>query len=339
MVAASCVAAAVSFARAQPGSDYDFDFVTIGAPGNAPYTGDSPYNPPIAVGRGTVNYEYRIGRTEVTTSQWLGFVNTFTMREDSAFGLDLLPAHWGAEPDSAYSGPGYRWTVPTSGPAAMLPVSGITWREAALFCNWLNNGKPTERASIATGAYDTSTWGGTPPTFTDGPTHLPGAQFWIPSLDEWIKAAHFDPHRYGEGSGGWWVYPNGSDDPLVSGLPGTPGSQTSAGVVTEEPWGEWSIPLGAYPDVQSPWGLLDVSGGEREWTEEVVWPDSPQARVLAGSWAGFLDFGVFDHVSAFGGTSPSSHAGGIRIASSVPAPHAGMMAIVGIMVLTRRTRR
>ncbi|MFN7022419.1 MAG: hypothetical protein ACK4WH_13975, partial [Phycisphaerales bacterium] len=48
------------------------DFVRIGAVGNAPWPGNGQ---PVdrAVGRGGVDYEYSIGRFEVTTAQWVEF--------------------------------------------------------------------------------------------------------------------------------------------------------------------------------------------------------------------------------------------------------------------------
>lgn len=76
-------------------------------------------------------------------------------------------------------------------------------------------------------------------------------------MDEWIKAVYFDPDHGGTGQAGWWDQPNGSDTPLIPGLPGE--GETTADLFTDD--GAWFIPLGSYPDVQSPWGLLDVSGG------------------------------------------------------------------------------
>jgi len=327
---------------AQSNPDYDFDFVTIGAPGNAPYVGDSPFGPPTAFGRGSVPYEYRIGRTEVTTSQWLEFVNAFTMRADFDFGLDLLPTFWGARLDGSYSGPGLRWTLRSDvASPGMLPVQDINWRHAGQFCNWLHNNKIPEFSALTTGAYDTTTWGNDGREFTDDADHLPGARFWIPSLDEWMKAAHHDPDRYGDGQEGWWLYPNGTDEPLIGGPPGAGGGQTSAGVIPDEPWGEYDIPLGAYPDVRSPWGLLDASGGAREWTEYVFWPGLQYDRGLAGSRAGSDAFGdswLFDHVSVYGGSHPQGSGGGLRLASSVPPP-SGAWLLGGAILLYQRRRR
>lgn len=114
--------------------DYGIDFVTVGAAGNAAFTQQSPNFPNSEViGRGAVNYHYRIGRYEITTAQWMAFVNTFngTTRENAPPFFDWGgPFAWGAVSDPNYSGPGFRYTLPASNPnAAMQPVYGIGWRE------------------------------------------------------------------------------------------------------------------------------------------------------------------------------------------------------------------
>lgn len=92
--------------------------------------------------------------------------------------------------------------------AGMIPVIGLNWRVSAMYCNWLHNGKQNTLESLQSGAYDVSTFHTNPDgTFTDQITRSPGATFWIPSLDEWIKAVHYDPNRYGPGKGGWWESP------------------------------------------------------------------------------------------------------------------------------------
>ena len=183
------VAAVLFAAFASYGAqDYDFDWVTIGAAGNDPYLGDSPFGPDYAYGRGSVGYEYRIGRTEVTTGQWLEFVNTFSTQSDDMKTF-AEPFFWGAQVDPTYEGPGRRYRLRGNvASPELLPVGGISWREAAMFCNWLHNGKSSALSAIEHGAYDASTWGDDGRWFTDDPTHLPGARFWIPTLDEALQA-------------------------------------------------------------------------------------------------------------------------------------------------------
>lgn len=322
----------------QPAPDYDFNWAMIGVPGNPAYQGPIPGGP-LVQNRGGVDYVFRIARTEVTTAQWLEFVNAFTTSSDPAFGLGLLPGVWGAQRDLDYNGPGYRWMLrKDTSDAAMLPVAYISWREVALFCNWLNNGKPFDPKMLRTGAYDTSTWGDKFPVFTDESTHLASAQFWIPTLDEWIKAVYYDPNRYGEGKGGYWQYANSSDNLPVSGSPGV--GTTSAGYDTNMPFGEWDIPLGAYLDALSPWGLWDTSGASQEWTEEVITPEFRRARALKGSYAGPAGSIESDHVSRYSAMYPESAlASGLRVVSAVPSISSGALIVMVIVTTNFRRRR
>lgn len=321
-------------AMAQPDA---IDWVTIGDSGNEPYLGDSPFGPPYAYGRGGVDYVYRIGRTEVTTGQWMEFVNTFSTQSDDMSNF-AKPQHWGATIDQDYDGPGRRYVLVGSDSAEMFPVGGISWREAGMFCNWLHNGKSSELAALDYGAYDTSTWGQDGPHFTDDLTHLPGAKYWVPTLDESLKAMNYDPDRYGEGEGGWWLYPNMSDEPPIPGLPGE--GTTTAGMEFSDPT-IWTLPLGSYVDQLSPWGLLDTSGAAREWTEGLAPPGEKYNRVLIGAAAGDSNYIVHDHVSGLQGGPPGSAtiAEGLRLATSVPSPGSGVVLLVSTVFLGIRRRR
>lgn len=258
--------------------DYDFQWATIIDVNNPAYGGG-----PLGElsGRGSVPYEYRISRLELTSAQFLEFVNTFW---ESA---QIPLPYWFIGSSGILfdlQGPyQLRDDLPSAG---MIPVIGLNWRVSAMYCNWLHNGKSSDLDSLQGGAYDVSTFGTNPDgTFTDQITRSPGAKFWIPSLDEWIKAAHYDPDRYGPGEGGWWLYPNSSDMPLIPGPPGF--GQTSGGQFI----GSEYVPLGAYGRQLSPWGLWDASGGAAEWTEEVVYLDfGPERRVIDGRWAGIGPF-------------------------------------------------
>jgi formylglycine-generating enzyme required for sulfatase activity len=279
-----------------------------------------------------------MSRLEVTTSQWMEFVNTFASQPDliAPGGPEFVwgpTIWWGAVRDTSYSGPGIRWrTDPGTPQAGLVPVNGISWREAAIYCNWLNNGKPSQWSAVQNGSYDTSTFSTNPDgTFNDQLTHNPGAQFWIPTLDEMLKAAHYDPNRYGPGQGGWWEYSHRSDTPPMPGLPGI--GQTMAGLQLGN-FEEWDIPLGAYADVQSPWGLWDTSGGASEWTEESyqgIW------RRFDGTMAGFT-YAELDSGWLVGTDHPGGRAWGLRIASVIPAPGTLWIA-AGLFCACKRRRR
>lgn len=313
--------------------NYDFQWATIGDVGNPAYGGGP--NGELA-GRGSVGYAYRISRHELTSAQFLEFVNTFWNSAQIPLSSWTVGTS-GIQPDLV--GPYHlRDDYPN---AAMIPVIGLNWRSAAQYCNWLHNGKSSDPSSLQSGAYAVSTFGTNPDgTFTDQLTRSPGAKFWIPSLDEWMKAAHYDPNKFGTGLGGWWESPNGTDLPLMNGPPGI-GQTSGAGSYN---WGSPPvyIPLGAYSDVQSPWGLWDVSGGAAEWTESVDNPAAPSSRAIDGSWAGAPAFSTnldLAHGTDFLPPDALGYAG-LRIASAVPAPPGlALMGVTWFGLCGRRPRR
>jgi len=331
--ALTAVFAAAALAQPAPPS-YDFDFATIGSTGNAPWIGKDPYG--YAYGRGQVDYTYRISKLETTTAQWMEFVNTYSVL-GGQWTHFADPIGWGGEPDPTYTGPGRRYRLSGLPDAARLPVDGISWREAAMFCNWLHNEKSSAIAALQSGAYDTSTFGTNPNhTFTDQLTHSPGAKYWIPTLDERLKAVYYDPNRHGPSVGGYWDFANMSDQPPVPGLPGQ--GTTSGGLLLPNS-AEWEIPLGAYRDQVSPWGLWDTSGGTKEWLEEVLFSEFPVERGLGGSFAGGPGFQVVDRIYGLNSLSPDLGAtgAGLRIASAVPVPGSiTLLSAAGIMFARRR---
>lgn len=314
-----------AFAAGAPAPDFDFDWVTIGDPGNAPYDGRFGGS---NAGRGAVDYEFRIARTEITSAQWLEFINVFAPQSSNPFSA-FRPSFSGLTPTTLG-----KYRLNTFLPdAANIPVTGITWRDAAMFCNWLHNNKSSDPSAILSGAYDASTFYTDPAdnTFTDQATRSPSAKFWIPSLDEWIKAAHYDPDRYGDGEGGYWRHSHTSDEPPIPGAPGE--GETSVGYSPPAPGQSHYIPLGSYPNVQSPWGLLDASGGAGEWTEEIFFRES---RGADGAWAG-LAFPELDEIGRTLDLRPQSGSfAGLRVASAVPTPSTSL---VFLIILGRRTRR
>src|SRR5690606_11531585 len=128
----------------------------------------------------------------------------------------------------------------------------------------------------------------------------------------------------------WWDYPYGEDSEPIPGLPGDPGAQTSAGGVGSLEHPATLIPLGSYPDAQTPWSLLDASGGASEWTEE--W-NGFYARTVDGSRASnsSVDLDVIWSVSA----SSVDGSGGLRVASAVPGPGCGIVLAALVFIQSR----
>ncbi len=327
-----------------PISGDDPRWAVIGAVGNQPMLRPYPGDDPRPAGR--VDYVYRMARYEITTGEWLEFVNTFSTRSDE-WRLFAEPVIWSAVIDWSYDGPGYRWMLHEGEDAARMPVAGISWRDAAMYCNWLHNGKSAAVEAIQDGAYDTSTFYTFPDrSFTDQPTHHPDARYWIPTLDEWLKAVHYDPNKGGAGVEGWWAFPHSSDVAPIGGPPGI--GEANFGFDPPTSMGAWGIPVGSYPEVMSPWGLFDASGGASEHLEEILYWDSPDGprpedRWFDGSWASSPAriAEVLDDVQwnlAFAPGSAYAYTG-LRLASAVPGPSG--LVLVGVVAwggLLRRSR-
>lgn len=307
----------------------------IGSPGNAPnvYT-ETPGSTPRS--RGAVAYEYAITRTEITALQWNEFVQAYTpyiapaSRFDSRFFSDRFRPIFLPNNQVRYE------MLPA---AANYPVE-IGWRYAARYCNWLHNGKVNEAWAFENGAYDTSTFGDVAGGyFTDQISHNPDAKFWIPTIDEWHKAAYFDPSKYGQNQPGYWLYPTTSDTAPVSGLPEN-GGETSAGVPRTGPDFDYP-PTAAYADVMSPWGLWDLSGGYSEWLETVGQRpgEFPNSRRQRGSYAGDTNWDINDaSTGASLAESVQLGYGGVRIVSRIPEPGTalGVLLLRCRSLLTRR---
>lgn len=311
------------------------DFVTVGAAGNAPWTGGGSAN-----GRGQVNYQYRIGKYEVTTAQWAEFMNAaFDRPAGDAIPWVQTPFIWGASgttPNNSANPNARHWTVPAGN--EMRATGGISWRTAAIYCNWLCNGKATNREAFLTGAYDVSTFASIGGRYLDQLAHTPGAAYYIPTWDEWIKAAHYDPSKSNPDgtTGGYWTYSNSSDSPLIAGPPDI--GTANYGFTSPSPY---SIMLGSY-NVQSPWGLYDAAGFTGEWTEEALYGvpgDPPTDRLYEGSQWGFE--AVFaDMVRSPGGGDFPGLSGswvGFRIAS-IPSP-AVWSVVAGFLIHSTLRRR
>ncbi len=304
--------------------DYDFGWSVIGDPGNraanqneAPEFWDSAGNLLYSVG--SVDHTYRMATTEVTTNQYIEFLNAY--RHHTSFPLndtELTGGNIGYNPNTD------SFVIFTGHQHAGVQV---TWRMAARYTNWLHNGKGNDASDFETGAYDTTTFTNNPNgTVNDQATHNPDATFWIPTLDEWIKAAHWDPDK-NNGEGGYWLYPNGSDQPPIYALPGDGG--TSNGGTGR------LLPVGSYA-AQGPWGLFDMSGGGREWTGTADLLN--RARFADGSTYGSNASSAqgVDLLQNFGSGLPYAPLHSFRVASIVPAPATLLLPLAALLTSRRR---
>jgi formylglycine-generating enzyme required for sulfatase activity len=105
------------------------------------------------------------------------------------------------------------------------PVAWTSWFDAARYCNWLHNNKPntgTQTSSTTeTGAYALNgiTTGSAPDRSSSG-------AYYIPSENEWYKAAYY---KGGATNAGYWTYATQSNSAptCVTANTGGDGPETS----------------------------------------------------------------------------------------------------------------
>jgi len=164
---------------------------------------------PDAIVGGVAN-TYRISKTEVTNAQYTDFLNAVDAtgaNSLSLFNSNMAGNLGGIENTGAVDGSRY---IAQAG-REQNPVTYVSWYDSVRFINWLHNGQGT--GDTESGAY-TLTGGTVVPANGPGVTREAGATYWLPSKDEWYKAAYYNP------SGVYYDYANGSDTVPVSDQPG-----------------------------------------------------------------------------------------------------------------------
>ncbi|HWL54687.1 MAG TPA: SUMF1/EgtB/PvdO family nonheme iron enzyme [Chthoniobacteraceae bacterium] len=164
--------------------------------------------------------------------------------------------------------------------------------------------------------------------------HSEDAVYWLPTEDEWYKAAYYDPTK-GE-AGGYWLYPTQSDT-LGGNTIGQPHSANYGYEINGHP-----TDGGAYGDNSaSYYGTFDQGGNVWEWN--AAQEQDPGSGYLwkqrGGSWAS----GEGHLKSSFGQVYSVPIAEfdslGFRVAS-IPEPSEMLLvALGGVMFLVCRTRR
>jgi formylglycine-generating enzyme len=205
-------------------NSFQIEFVTIGNPGNPPDTTDRP------VTDGAVPYRYRIGKYEIS-EQMIGKANALG-------GLGI--------------------TMDSRGPD--FPATSVTWYEAARFVNWLNMSEGHSPAYKFDDSGAFQLWLPSDPGYDAANLYRNRrAMYFLPSLDEWHKAAYYDP-----ATGVYYDYPTGSDavpdgidsvgDPNFDALFNDGATNPDPNVITDV-------------GLLSPFGTAGQGGNVAEWEE------------------------------------------------------------------------
>ena len=284
-----------------------------------------------STGYGAVGYAYQIAQNETTISQYAEFLNAVAMTDTyGLYSVGMTTSYIYGISQSGTSG-SYSYSV---NPGSWnKPITYVSWFDAARFCNWMQNGQGS--GSTETGAY---TLNG---AMSGIITKNVGATVWIPSEDEWYKAAYYDPNKGGAGVGGYWRYPTQSNTMTTNdiGVTGAANFYDANGyaVYTGSGAGTWGITdVGAYgANSDSAYGTNDQGGNVWEWNDTII---SGSSRVLRGGRWGDLDYLMASPYSGSGGPSIEDGNIGFRVAS-VPEPSCMVLTILASgMLVTRRKR-
>lgn len=203
---------------------------------------DAPAAPPPCLTVGAVKYTYGIGEFETTVAQYVTFLNTVDRKGKNPHDLyfdNMSPTVWpqyGSVRYTASAAPGQHYSVAYP-EWAEKPFNFGDFRRGARFANSLTNGTILSQKSSTSGAfkYLTYTVRLSPNSETgmydmkqETPTRTASTGFVLPSNDEWIKAAYYDPK--GGGTDSYWAYPTGPfKQPNVAVLNPATGDVTNAG--------------------------------------------------------------------------------------------------------------
>jgi formylglycine-generating enzyme len=289
------------------------EMVTVGNPGNAADPGNTT-SPNVY---GAVAEAFRIGKYEVTLDEYAAFLNAVAATDpyelyfDDDMATDLQIA--GIQRNGASGA--YTYTVIGSG---KRPVTYVDWFDAARFCNWLHNGRPRGPQSASTtesGAYALN--GATTGLSI---TREATARYWVPSEDEWYKAAYHHPNSLGGPADDYYLYPTMSDSAPGNQVSTTPNQANvySAVYSVTQAAGPASLTqnyltdAGAFSASASHYGTFDQGGNVWELTEGI---NGSTCALRGSSW----DNLPAQMLSSFrGGSGERLDTIGFRVAGRVP---------------------
>lgn len=295
-------------------------------------TVDHAGNPANSDGRGAVGYDYRIGRYEVTNAQYKAFLNA--VDPDGTNPNGIYNASMGSDARGGISfdsgrpaGAKYAVKANMSG----KPVNYVSWYDAARFANWLHHGQGG--GGTETGAYTLS-----------GNTGIivrnVGATVWIPTEDEWCKAAYYDPTPGAGGGDNYWSYPTQSDSIPTAATADSLGaiSNPGANVANYNNSVVWNNLRGNVTTVGSAlaanyFGTADQGGNVWEWTDAVI----NSSRGLSGGGYSSAEVGLSSRYRGSAAPAGESASIGFRVAS-VPEPATLILTagFGGLLLIRRR---
>jgi formylglycine-generating enzyme len=289
-------------------TQFEMEFVTIGFPNNIPDQGH-PAGPGPSIG--TVMNTYRLAKFEVS-EEMIQKANAATSA--SAFPLNIV--------------------IDSRGPN--MPATSISWFESARFINWLNitSGyspaykfvNSPQNADQVFVLWEAGDIGYNP----NNPFRNTLSHYFLPSADEWYKAAYFNPN-----SGTYSRFANSMAVPPVA--------VSSSNIANTAVYDQQSSDAGPaevlFAGGPSAFGTIGQGGNVNEWheTERDLTNDTPFAArlVRGGAWYSHSLEMSTSRYSTLGPLGNYYHTG-FRVAS-VPEPNS-LPLLLGYCILARELR-
>ena len=299
----------------------NIDLVPVGNSGNAANTD----------GHGSVGYEYQIGKYEVTAGQYTEFLNavaatdTYGLYDTAMTTLEMgFPYGYGCQIQRSGSEGSYTYSIAAN--LSNRPVNYISWGDAARFANWMHNGQPAGAQNLGTtedGAYYLN--GATAGADLLAVTRESDAKWFIPTEDEWYKAAYHD--QSAGLAANYFDYATGSDSTPSNAVTNPDGGNNAnfCDMTTGYTLGgaPYTTEVGEFEYSESPYGTFDQSGNLQEWNEAVY---GAGHQVRGGHFGNLSDSML---ASYSGSISPdgADYCIGFRLGSAV-VPEPGSIAML-----------
>ncbi len=309
---ALCLATAAS-------AQVEIEWVTVGNAGNPA----DPLNSGAVPGIGSVSYEYRIGKYEVTNDQYAAFLNSVAASDPNG----LYNANMGSNARGGItrSGSDGAYTYSVKANMGDKPVNYVSWYDAARMSNWMTNGQGSGDTEL--GVY---TFTGVD-SISDITRDLSNPnQVFIPTENEWYKAAYHQPFSQGGDADNYWLYATRSNSVPTVAIATSTGNiaNPGMGVVNYLRGTVWNGQVGNVTTVGSAgstsfYGAFDMNGNVWEWNGTLI---GSSRGIRGGSYDILVDANL--QSSNRNSFNPSIGDGnfGFRVASPVPPPCAGDVA-------------
>ena len=205
----------------------------------------------------------------MTAGQYTEFLNAVAATDTyGLYNTEMWDGFFSCKIERSGSAGSYAYSV--AGDWANRPVNYVSWGDAARFANWLHNGQPTGAQGPSTtedGSYYLN--GATIDYWLMAVTRKAEARVWLPSEDEWYKAAY---HKNDGATGNYWDYATGTNalpsNDLVDPDPGNNANFYQDGHTIGNPYSRTEV--GEFENSESPYGTFDQSGNIWEWNEATV---------------------------------------------------------------------